>query len=101
MKNTIAIGIPDKVGRAERDNEEVNKAFAKMKFPKDNFGSIKNFTRSTVHKKKEKVIEFDLPKGYSAEDAFESHTPEYGKSLDTKCGVLTKRQGLTSTSSSQ
>ena len=52
MNNTFAIGTPDKVSRAERDNQEVNRIFAELKFGK------------------EKVIEFDLPKGYSAEDAF-------------------------------
>ncbi len=41
---------------AERDNEEVNKAFAKVKFAKDNFGSIKNLTRSTKHEKKKKRL---------------------------------------------
>lgn len=43
MKNTFAVGTPDKVSRAERDGE--------------------------VHNYKP-VIEFDLPKGYSAEDAY-------------------------------
>lgn len=54
MKNVFAIGQPDKVSRAERDNKQVNEAFAKLKFGE------------------EKVIEFDLPKGYSARDAYYS-----------------------------
>jgi hypothetical protein len=52
--NAIAIGQPDKVSARERDS----------------YGSIKSFGWSTVHRKKEKVIEFDLPKGYTARDAY-------------------------------
>ena len=53
MKSTFAIGIPDKVGRAERDR---NSAIAKL--------------HDSVVKRKTNVIEFDLPKGYTAEDAY-------------------------------
>lgn len=71
MKNTFAIGTPDKVSRAERDGE--------------------------VHNRKEKVIEFDLPKGYSAEDAFYSalchfEQSSYGNTILIKMVGFAKRK---------
>lgn len=70
MGNVFAIGIPDKVSVAERDR----------KAPNHNSDAIEKLVCSITPKeqkkhdnkmlKKAKVIEFDLPKGYSAEDAF-------------------------------
>lgn len=75
MKNTFAIGIPDKVGRAERDGEVHNKykkALQEILAVDGESHVIDFYAMKAIAKDalKEKVIEFDLPKGYSAEDAF-------------------------------
>lgn len=97
MKNTIAIGIPDKA--AEKDNKQIMSAIDNLVAVihgdggqyREKHGRLKAIedAQELLHKKwvisegfetesklklwekeKTKVIEFDLPKGYSAEDAY-------------------------------
>jgi hypothetical protein len=78
MKNTIAIGQPDKVSRAERDGRTKAGIFESVKIPESVKKKIDKKIRQMLDDFNTEmftgvpVIQFDLPKGYSARDAYYS-----------------------------